>query len=46
MARLKWFCEKWQQRNDCLDSVPQDDTLLILDDANACVGVYDENARV
>jgi len=33
----------FEQLQDCLDSVPRDDTLLILGDFNAHVGVFDDN---
>ena len=32
-----------EELQDCLDSVPQDDTLLIMGDFNARVGVYDDD---
>ena len=32
-----------EESQDCLGSVPQDDTLLILGDFNVCVDVYDDN---
>jgi len=34
------FFEKLQ---DCLDNVPRDDTLLILGDFNAHIGVFDDD---